>query len=469
MAYIKNFITSFQTAMSEAKAADREIRKAYEELGKNIKDIDNSITDNAKKAAAYRAEYERFMSTKRIRTLTTEESKRARIIKANEDHYTKLRDKEFETLKARLSSGEIQNEEYYAILAKLRDSYFSQGSAEWEKYTAEIVGYYEKMRESEFNNLRLNLALGKISNAEYYDELGRLRDKYFEEGSEGWAKYTLEIASYNQSVIDKQQKELSALFSRIDMDFSQEFSGLLQKQDSMKEKLLSVSEIYQKVTVGGKGKKQYSWLQLSDIDFELKKMSAYNDSLLKIKNITSDIFSGLGFDESKTNKLTAKFFEDINALNFNEAGAFSDYLSRMDRTRLTDYLEKWAKKLDLGEMIAKNLYSDEAEELSKRYAQTVGEAFSEELENRMGEIPDSFFDMGSDACESFRDGFLNMLEGVAADIKEKVDMRINGIIPSGAASITNNSSYNIYGSGSPAETALEIFKKEEMRRLLAGE
>ena len=88
----KSSIDAFKQIQNAADAAYSNIN---EESDKSSK----SVCDNAKKAADYQAQYDALMNEKRVRTLSTAENKRARILKSNIDYYKNLRDNEFEDIK----------------------------------------------------------------------------------------------------------------------------------------------------------------------------------------------------------------------------------------------------------------------------------------------------------------------------------------------------------------------------------
>ena len=116
-----------------------------EEIAKKVIKTDEDLTTRLNKSAAYRAEYDSLMNTKRVRSLTEAENYWARILKSNIDYYDDLRDKEFKNLEIRLKSGEISEMEYYENLASLRDMYFEKGTDGWAKYTIEISEYNKKV------------------------------------------------------------------------------------------------------------------------------------------------------------------------------------------------------------------------------------------------------------------------------------------------------------------------------------
>ena len=397
--------------VEEAKKTGKQLDETFSDVANRIIELDNSVTNKTTKAAAYRAEYEKLMSEKKLRALTASEKSRAKVLKSSLD-------------------------------------------------------YYESLRKNELENLKLNLNLGKISNEEYYSALAQIRDQYFETGSSQWAKYTLEIAKYNKKVIDEQKKELEGLFSEIDKKYTAEYNELLKKQDTMREKLESLSQVYNKVTVGS-GDKQYSWIQLSDIDTELKVIKEYNSSLLKVKDTVSSLFKDMGVGDQKAMTLTKKFFESLAGMQIWEANGFANYLSNLEKSRLTDYLTKWAEKIDISEQISKNLYSDESQDLAQRYAADIGNSFESALKEKFKDVPESFFSVGDKSCEQFKNGFLSAIDKVMEDISRQVALKIETITQApNSSSVTNNSNYNIYEAKSPADTALEIFKYNERERLL---
>lgn len=341
---------------------------------------------------------------------------------------------------------------------------------------------YKSLRDKEFNDLKIQLASKEISEEDYYSRLAGLRDAYFDEGSNEWAKYTLQIAKYNQRVVEQQQTiidkmtdSVSAAADETAERYNESFNKLLNKQNSLKNKLQNISRIYDTIEIGNSGKDSYRWLQLSDINSELELLKNYNANFIEAKKKLDGIFDSFGFDKKKTAKLKSDFIEEIAGMNIGDATYFTKYLTNISSDRLTDYISKWAEKNELESLIPSEIYKEESEQLAEQYAADMSESFTKSLEECFGEIPDSFFESGSKSALQFKEGFTEALDGVINDISTEINRRIAKISPninvSGENGQVSNYSnyYNIYGSGDPYQSAIEIYKQDIKKRMLTGE
>lgn len=341
---------------------------------------------------------------------------------------------------------------------------------------------YKSLRDKEFNDLKIQLASKEISEEDYYSRLAGLRDAYFDEGSNEWAKYTLQIAKYNQRVVEQQQTIIDKMTDSVRAAadetaerYNESFNKLLNKQNSLKNKLQNISRIYDTIEIGNSGKDSYRWLQLSDINSELELLKNYNANFIEAKKKFDGIFDSFGFDKKKTAKLKSDFIEEIAGMNIGDATYFTKYLTNISSDRLTDYISKWAEKNELESLIPSEIYKEESEQLAEQYAADMSESFTKSLEECFGEIPDSFFESGSKSALQFKEGFTEALDGVINDISTEINRRIAKISPninvSGENGQVSNYSnyYNIYGSGDPYQSAIEIYKQDIKKRMLTGE
>lgn len=341
---------------------------------------------------------------------------------------------------------------------------------------------YKSLRDKEFNDLKIQLASKEISEEDYYSRLAGLRDAYFDEGSNEWAKYTLQIAKYNQRVVEQQQTIIDKMTDSVRAAadetaerYNESFNKLLNKQNSLKNKLQNISRIYDTIEIGNSGKDSYRWLQLSDINSELELLKNYNANFIEAKKKLDGIFDSFGFDKKKTAKLKSDFIEEIAGMNIGDATYFTKYLTNISSDRLTDYISKWAEKNELESLIPSEIYKEESEQLAEQYAADMSESFTKSLEECFGEIPDSFFESGSKSALQFKEGFTEALDGVINDISTEINRRIAKISPninvSGENGQVSNYSnyYNIYGSSDPYQSAIEIYKQDIKKRMLTGE
>lgn len=365
--------------------------------------------------------------------------------------------------------------EYEKLLEKQRTTGLSKFEKEKLKLLKDNVKHYNDLRDQEFESLKSQLKLKEISEEEYYTKLSELRDTYFEEGTAEWAKYSIEISKYNIKLLDEQKKSLIEHFSDINKEYDKSLDKIIQKQENLKEKLTSISDIYYKVSVSGAKKGEtYSWLQLSNIDVEIEALKNYSKAIEGMKERTDKIFEDMDLSPDKLSKVKAEFFEQFSDLDIGEATGFSNYLMNISHEKLSTYLTKWVEKIDLAELISKNAYSDEASDLITNYSREISQGFSSELAESLSNIPDSFFQNGALSAEQFKNGFLDAIDKVLADLSFELNKKVKTLIPGISQNqspniVNNNSSYNIYETTSPAQTAIEIYKQEVMKRMLVGD
>lgn len=156
--------------------------------------------------------------------------------KSATDEAKKQFEAEYKLLKYYLQNQEISEEEYYFKLGKLRDSYLDQGTEDYRTYTTEIIQGY---RDMDFRNLKYNLDMGYIEESEYYDQLAQLRDTYYLEGSEEWQNYTVEIANYQKKAAEDAAESIKSTIKEVSDEMNQQLDEVYSKRDSLADKLKS--------------------------------------------------------------------------------------------------------------------------------------------------------------------------------------------------------------------------------------
>lgn len=156
--------------------------------------------------------------------------------KSAADESRKQFEEEYKLLKYYLQSQEISEEEYYFKLGKLRDNYLDQGTENYRTYTTEIIQGY---RDIDFRNLKYNLDMGYIKESEYYDQLAQLRDTYYLEGSKEWQNYTVEIANYQKKAAEDAAESIKSAIKEVSDEMNQQLDEVYSKRDSLADKLKS--------------------------------------------------------------------------------------------------------------------------------------------------------------------------------------------------------------------------------------
>lgn len=131
--------------------------------------------------------------------------------------------------------GEITAEEYGRRLTALRDKWLTEGTEKWRAATVAIyrssgkttggTDPNEQAYDDEKAYLKWRLDMGLITEADYYENLAKLRDRYLSETTDKWRAATLELHKYqlkqNQSKLDGIKSQYDEAVSAIDAQIKQ--------------------------------------------------------------------------------------------------------------------------------------------------------------------------------------------------------------------------------------------------------
>lgn len=150
-----------------------------------------------------------------------------------------LREGYYDTEKEQLDylrdTGEVTTEEYAKRLTALRDKWLTEDTEKWRAATVAIyrssgrtsggADPNEQAYDDEKAYLKWRLDMGMITEADYYEGLAKLRDRYLADTSEKWRSATLELHKYqlkqNQSKLDGIKSQYDEAVSAIDAEIKQ--------------------------------------------------------------------------------------------------------------------------------------------------------------------------------------------------------------------------------------------------------
>ena len=144
-------------------------------------------------------------------------------------------DEEKEQLDYLRDTGEVTTEEYAKRLTALRDKWLAEDTEKWRAATVAIyrssgrtssgADPNEQAYDDEKAYLKWRLDMGMITEADYYEGLAKLRDRYLADTSEKWRSATLELHKYqlkqNQSKLDGIKSQYDEAVSAIDAQIKQ--------------------------------------------------------------------------------------------------------------------------------------------------------------------------------------------------------------------------------------------------------
>lgn len=375
-----------------------------------------------------------------------------------------LRDKQFEDLEWLLDSKQISEAEYYEKLRELRDKYFEEDSDEWREHTLELMKYDEQLRDKQFEDLEWYLDSGRISEKEYYEELKRLRDTYFEEGSEEWRDYTLEIIGYNESISE-------AVSDSIDEKFGGYFDPLrkieIKDKDGNSEEFFILNDFARADEL----EKEYS----EALD-KLVKRAGDNPIAMEfvsdIKNI-DDVTEAI----ERMNALLSASDEQWNILIQKKAAAEERATNNLVSVLGIDEQVEVEKAIKTGDLINNEITSSArgtSEDL-KVISDSTWESIKNGFYEKFGTLPDDSYNIGVEMIKSLMNGALSQLAAFHEAVTSKILTPFKSVASAGEASDGTESQgggggdvYNFYSSKSTVHEQLKAARNEGLFKRMRG-
>jgi len=284
----------------------------------------------------------------------------------------------------------------------------SKGAKNTTDKAKETQKALKEAREKEFRDLKFQLSTNQITEEKYYQELAKLRDKYFEKGSEEWQNYTLEIYDYTKEATEKAVDTVKQGVSKMKDEALAEIDEMQEARKTFADKLSS-QKLYETLTIhSGDGTK--TLYRLNDYAEELKQLELFDT---KLENVTGRLKDAFGDD---TEGLT-HFLDELRADPFGEGKINLDVISFSTQEELQETVKGWQELRKRATETAAKSYENDA--------QMMKEAFTE----KFGELPEDFFGLGSDAGEKFGKAFVAEAEKILAEAKASIQSSLGIYTP----------------------------------------
>lgn len=325
------------------------------------------------------------------------------------------------------------------------------------------------LRDDELCCLKNSYELGLISTEEYFARLGEWRDRYFENGTADWQKYTAEILSHNKKLADEQQKALSNAASVVSEHIKKQYDALIKEQEQLEDKLSDKGSLLRRNRLIGENLDLTLTLP-ADMDAQIAELEEYGRLIGEVQNQAKNFWRTDGEDQVQNEKnaeLRSKYFEKLRDMSMEDATDLARALLNGSEQRITNFYEGFARKQELVEQISKDLFSTEIQDAADSAGRRLGDEFGEALSDELEGLSGKFFTSGEEACKSFSDGFMANIQSVLAGLSAEITAGAAAAMSTGIEqSIENNTSYNIYGATTPGETIRLLREKEEMKQLM---
>ena len=232
---------------------------------------------------------------------------------------------------------------------------------------AENSKWVVKAFTAALDKLKYARSLDLISEDEYYTGLERLRDKYFSKGTQNWVKYTAQIYEYQKKSLEQERQNIISLYDDISNYAAERLTDVLNKQADFAEKIKNSGNLFDKntVTINGVTDTYYS---MHNMQSDIEKIKLYK-SLLEEFSKRAD---NLGISD----EIKKGFLKELREEDFNSAVSMLKYIAANSDETLFNYLSAWNEKNILAGTIAAETFQTEFDEGVKDSYEKMKEALT---------------------------------------------------------------------------------------------
>lgn len=348
------------------------------------------------------------------------------------------------------SSKEKMEQELFKTRALARDRYMEQGKKKWADY-ASIISRSEK--KEAFATLEFCRDTGILTQQEYYERLGALRDKHFAVGTKEWCKYTTEINDYNI-------KQISAAYDAIYEYAADKISSISEKQASLYKNLDGYGKLMRTVTIDNyyENGDALKIPELANLSYTNEFLKTYSKRMEEAKE---RILSS-GIDQ----EAAAKLYDEMLSMKPEEASEFAHLLGNASDEQFSKYVNDYAENTRLLNEISANPFKEQWETAANEVVGALMQAgFA---------VPETFSGIGKDSAQRFGSDFLRELAVQMEAVKGQLSTWSFAVVPISAAleqaggQTVYSPTYNLYGSGETDIERIRSAKAYSERERMAG-
>lgn len=332
---------------------------------------------------------------------------------------------------------------------------------------AENAAEDEKKREKQYRE-QLSNAKDAAEREEIMEE-ERLRKK--KAADDAYLAQLKETADAERKIIDDLKKDITKLYDDIADRAEKNIDEVVKNRESFAEKLKDYANPYTEKTTTFKGLGEHGEdLVYTDVLLDLseprKQLEEYANLLRKVEQMEI---------------IPRDMFKLLRDLPIDDAVKYADALLSASDSDLAAYVEDWTAIQRFSEDAGEALFGEDMKKAADDTAQYMKEA----LEKAGFEVPEGFFTSGSISAEKFGDGFVNGLDEVMSNIREKLKTIMSefqsasirmgwSMVPEFAASPVsggttyNNTTYNLLSSGESVRQQIQAIDAAETVKKMRG-
>lgn len=218
-------------------------------------------------------------------------------------------------------------------------------------------------------------------------EQQKMKDSYSEAAQAMISEFQDAMSEYQSAA----QKLIDDTMNGIADDYQSQYDALINKQDSLIEKLKSAGDLFNLSSA--------NVMTINDLQEQTAAIKQYASKLEDIKN-----------------KVSSDLFDQIASYDMKEGEAFMDRLLAMSEAELQAYSDAFDEKMSVAESLSKNIYKDDFDKIADNYEKAMKQAFAD--------LPKQLEALGWQTMQ----GFLSGLTSNTDYMKESVKVFISGMV-----------------------------------------
>ena len=216
------------------------------------------------------------------------------------------------------------------------------------------------------------------------------------ENKEAYQKASSEMLSEYSSAMNeyqtKAQELIDSTINGITDKYNQRYDELIDKQDSLIEKLKNAGDLFE---VSGAG-----IMTVNDLQEQTKAIKDYTAKLQKIKASVS-----------------SELFDQIASYDMKEGSAFMDRLLAMSASDLEAYNKAYTEKMQAAQEAGENIYKSDFDKIASDYQTEINQAFKD--------LPKQLEDLGTETMKGFISGLTENTDYMSKEIKTYISAMVD--------------------------------------------
>ncbi len=299
-------------------------------------------------------------------------------LKAQQDKDTKAAEKKSTAKQTSLEKA--RDKKVTALQKKYDAETDKKKKAKLKKDIQKTKDSYSKKIKNEQASLKKQQAKIKSTYEALVKEQEEQKSAYQEASSAMLSEFSQAMSEYQS----KAQNLIDSTMNGITDKYQAQYDALIDKQDSLIEKMKSAGELFE---ISGAGV-----ITVNDINEQTKQIQEYASKLEKIKA-----------------KVSSDLFDQITSYDMKEGSAFIDQLLGLSEEDLKAYSDAYDKKMSMAESLAQNLYKKDFENVSKEYTNAVNQAFKN--------LPKQLEELGVQSMKGFLSGLTTNTDYMESAVK----------------------------------------------------